>query len=720
MGTTEYLPEETEAALAAFDRRTFLKLMAAAGALAGNACTKPQPLEKIVPWVRAPEQMVAGVPRFYATALPTSGFASGFGRGVIVEQHEGRPTKIEGNPDHPSSLGATDIFMQAAILQLYDPDRSRACRRGASECTWGVMRNEWRQYLGRFGEGGEGGGAKGLRVRLLSPSLTSPSLLAQCVRLRNLFPQFRRHLHEMPGTTSAREGQRLAFGRPVTPIYDFGRVRRVVALDSHFLFDEPGSLRYAREFARARRGAWHELQGGNRTHVGAAWREPPLDANQMLRLYVAESTVTSTGASADHRVAVRPSMLPAVAAALGKAIGGSATSAAAAPHLPEDLQRWVDAAAADLLAHRGASLVLAGEYLPPPVHALVHAMNATLGAPGNGVTYLEPIDAAPAEDASLAALARDLDAGDVDLLIMLDANPAFTSPGSLHFADSLREFAKRGPAHKIIHIGAYVDETAGLSDWHVPLAHPLEAWGDLRGHDGTVSIVQPLIEPLFSGRAALEVLAALAAVAGEMQGESAAELYIPGYDRLKTHWLSQWSPPTPPAPAGAPATANSGAALEMQWRKALRDGIIDATAARPAAVAALALPAALAAVQTAETKNIEIVFRPDPAIGDGFWANVPWLQELPRPLTHVTWENVAIACAETARGLGLAARGEGGEWRGRGGRGGACGWRWTGGGWRYPWWCRRGWPRGWWCCIWVGGGAAPDACRKGWGWMCIR
>jgi molybdopterin-containing oxidoreductase family iron-sulfur binding subunit len=657
----EFAPGETEAAAASFDRRTFLKLMGGALALAGvgelGGCSKPQPLERIVPRVTSPEGAIPGIPRFYASVLPMGlggdgGWMAGYGRGIIVEQHEGRPTKIEGNPDHPSSLGGTDLFMQAAILQLYDPDRSKQCLRGKEPVSWGGVVEALRQAIAKA----EGSRAGGVRVRVLTGRVTSPTIIAQMRQLKGLFPGLIWHVYDSMaggagGVGNARRGLRQALGRAVLPVYDFGRARRIVALESHFLFEEPGSVQYAREFAFGRRLRPHAL-GPNLTHVtdGADGDAGALSAERMSRLHVAESSVTFTGAMADHRLAAGPGMMPAVAERLARGIGGNGGGG---PEIPAKAAEWVDRAAADLRGSGGEGLVVVGEYLPAEVHALGATINGAIGAVGKTVRYLEPVEEEAGEESTLQALAEALDRREVDLLVIIGVNPAYSAPGDVAFGERLAQWTQGGGV--ALSVAPYPDETAALCGLHVPLAHPLEAWGDLRGHEGTAGIVQPLIQPLYGGKSAVEVLGALGALGAERGGgaaaggavaPSAADVYAEGYALVRRHWMAEWK--------------EQG---EARWNKALQAGVIEGSGAREIEVAAGAadMGKALAAMGEpakagaagAEKSAIELVIRPDPALGDGAWANHPWLQELPRPLSRITWDNVALLSPALARKLGI-------------------------------------------------------------------
>lgn len=569
-------------------RRQFLQLMGASLGLAGlSACTK-QPLERIYPYVKPPEEVIPGRPLFFATTLPLAGV----GRGVLVESHMGRPTKVEGNPDHPASLGATDIYAQADILNLYDPDRSQTPRFAGVIRPWSafvaVAQATYEQQKAKRGAG----------LRILSESITSPSLASMFEKLLQELPEARWHRYEPVNRDAVRGGTRRAFGEALDPVYRLEQAQVVVSIEADLLGSGPGSVRYAREFARGRR------VDGNA-------------APTMSRWYAVEAVPTITGASADHRLALPPSEVEGFVRALAAALGLAVQPPAGA----QKYAGWVQAVAKDLKAHRGRSLVVAGEVLSPSAHALVWAMNAALGNLGQTVEFIEPVEARSDEPhlESLAALVADMQAGKVEVLLILGANPVYTAPADLGFAAALEKVPLR------IHWGLYQDETALLCHWHVPAAHVLESWGDLRAYDGTVSLIQPLIAPLYEGKTAYEMLAAFSS-----QPSRSA------YDIVRDYWKGVWGE----------------AGFEERWRRALHDGVVAGStperktvSLRPEAVQGLApLPSA---------QGLELVVRPDPTVYDGRYANNGWLQELPKPLTKLTWDNAAYVAPSTAERLGL-------------------------------------------------------------------
>jgi molybdopterin-containing oxidoreductase family iron-sulfur binding subunit len=561
-------------------RREFMTLMGASLALAGlTACTK-QPAEKILPYVRQPEQLVPGRPLFFATAAGHDGYA----RGILVESHEGRPTKVEGNPDHPASLGGSDVFGQAHVLSLYDPDRSKTVLYVGEDRTWGDFRAALRAALD------EQKAKQGAGLRILTGRVGSPTLAAQVASVLAAFPRAKWTSWEPAGRDNARAGAVLAFGEAVEPQYRFDRADVVLSLEADFVSSHPASLRLVREFASRRK-------------VSA---EKP----EMSRLYVVEGSPTATGASADHRLALRSSEIEGFARAVAAGVGVAAEGAVEHP--------WVPPIAKDLKRAGARALVVAGESQPPAVHAIAHAMNEALGAVGTTVTYTAPAEAAPVgETAALKALVGEMQRGAVEVLVVLGSNPAYAAPADLEFVKALDRVPLR------IHHGLYLDETAERCHWHLPASHGLESWGDLRAADGTVTIVQPLIAPLYNTLSEIEVLAAF--------GEGEPK----GYDVLRARWEEQLG----------------SAEFETRWNRALHDGVVAGTAFEPKAVKVVpgewTKPG-----KTPAAGGLEIAFRTDPSVFDGRFANLGWLQELPKPLSKITWDNAAFVSPRTAQALG--------------------------------------------------------------------
>ncbi len=578
------------------DRRDLMKFLGVSFALAGlTACTR-QPAEKIVPYVRQPEEVVpGGRPLFFATAHTLSGTATG----LLVESHMGRPTKAEGNPLHPASLGACDLYSQASLYGLYDPDRSQTL-------TYLEEIRPWPAFLGAMRAAAEAErGRRGAGLRFLTDTVCSPTLAAQMEALLAEFPAARWVQWEAATRDNALAGARAAFGQPVDVVPRLDRADVVLSLGSDFLASGPGHLRHARDFAARRR----ELASGG----------------PGIRLYVVESTATVTGANADHRRPLRAGDLESFARALAAAVG-------AAPGAAPSADPFLAALAADLKAHKGRGVVLAGDAESPAVHALAHAMNASLGNLGQTIVAIDPVGARPSDQlADLTQLTEDMDAGRVATLVILGGNPVYDAPADLRLPERLARVKLR------VHQSLYADETSLLCHWHIPAAHYLEAWSDARAFDGTASIVQPLIAPLYDGRSAHEMLAAFS------QNPEKS-----GYELVRATWQ-----------------ARMGKDFEAEWRQALHDGVVAGTAFAPKNVSVgpgALLPDGgrgqappLRPEDSARPPDaLEIVFRPDVKVYDGRFANNGWLQELGHPITKLTWDNAALFSIATAQRLGLA------------------------------------------------------------------
>ena len=563
-------------------RRGFLKVMGASLGLAGMTGCVKLPLEPIVPYVRQPENVIPGRPQYYATAVTLGGYANP----VLVESHLGRPTKIEGNDLHPASQGGTDIFTQAALLGLYDPDRSQTVT------SMGDVRS-WQAFLGAIrGPLTAQKSLQGSGIRILTTTITSPTLSDQLRGFLKIYPQAKWHVYEPVNRDNVLEGAKMAFGLPVETRYDFTKADVIVSLDADFLYGGfPGNVKYIRDFASR--------------------RNP--DGN-MNRLYVIESTPSATGAKADHR-------LPVIASEMGELAQALSARRYYKHESDSPAIKFLGGASSDLLNHFGAGLVVVGDHQPPAVHALAHAMNAQFGNVGKTVFYTDPVDANPVNQTeSLKELVADMQAGKVSLLIILGGNPVYDAPSDLKFADVL----KSGNVPLRVHHGLYQDETAELCQWHVPATHELESWSDARAYDGTVSIIQPLIAPLYNGKNAIEFVALLS-------GQADAT----GYDLVRAYWQKQ----------------HTGADFEQFWRKSLHDGWIESTAFQPKSVTAKS--GAAPENKPTDANAIELNIRRDPTIWDGQFSNNGWLQELPKPMTKLTWDNAVLIGPKMASRLGL-------------------------------------------------------------------
>ncbi|MGE5523831.1 MAG: 4Fe-4S dicluster domain-containing protein [Rhodospirillaceae bacterium] len=557
-------------------RRDFLKLLSAGLALGTTACSRP-PVEKVMPYVRAPEGPTPGIPLYYASAYVKAGYA----HGVLIESNMGRPTKVEGNPLHPASLGATDAQTQAAVLEFWDPDRSQTVYRGEVTSDWSELLAALDDAMKRAAsDGGRG-------LRILTGSVTSRTLTAQLHALLKRYPEARWHSYQPLHDDAGAHGSRLAFGRPLDAIYNLDRVRTLVSLDARLLSRLPGSVRYAREFIAARRRGL---------------------AGQPVRFYSLEAAPSLDGAVADVRIPLAPSDVERtmwrVAARLkaAPAMPGAADSA---------VERHGRALAAALAQSRGTSLIVAGRDLTPQTHALVHALNAHLGNVGETLRYIEPVEAQPVDHVqSLRELIDDMHNGRVTTLVMLGGNPVYDAPGMLDFADALRHVPFS------LHHALYRNETSRRCTWHAPLAHGFESWSDARAYDGTETIVQPVAQPLYAGRSWHELIAWLSE-AGRHSG----------YDIVRARHA---------------ATARSR--FDDFWQTSLRNGVVPGSAApaSPAPQPKVPAPPML------RERILEALFVEDDSAGCGDYANNAWLQELPRPLTKLTWDNALLIGPTTA------------------------------------------------------------------------
>jgi molybdopterin-containing oxidoreductase family iron-sulfur binding subunit len=562
-------------------RRTVLKVMAASFGLAGlAACRRPE--YHLAPSSRGRENYVPGSPYLYTSAFVLNGHAAG----VLVETYDGRPVKIEGNPDHTSSLGAATAFAQASVLGVYDPDRSSTVLEGGKDSDWAAFEAALRGI-----SLGDGSGLRFLSETVVSPTLES--LRAEALRR---FPRAKWIEYESVARDNERAGAVMAFGQALTVAPQYDKASVILSLDHDFLgLDYPSPLA-TKLFSKRRRVESEE------------------DLEKVSRLYVAEARFSLTGANAEHRLRMKGAEVKQFALDVLAVLGG------AAPSGEEKRAKFIAAVAKDLKAAGSQGLVVAGPRQPDAVHALAHAMNQTLGAIGTTVTFTRPPSAERVESGvdALRALAAEMNSGQVSTLVILGGNPAYTAPADLQFTTAMAKVANS------IHLGADPDETAAAAKWHLPEAHYLETWGDTRAVDGTVAIQQPMIEPLFGGRSAIEVLALILDAKDKK-----------GLDLVRNYWKSQW-----------PA-----ASAENIWRKVLNDGVV------PAAKAAEVRPtmdvakvrAAAAAAPNASTGGLEVAFVPSASTWDGRYANNAWLQEIADPITRLVWGNAALISPATAR-----------------------------------------------------------------------
>lgn len=565
------------------DRRTLLKYAGASLALAGLSGCRGVflPEDKLVPYVKAPEELVFGRPLFYASAVTLAGYATG----VLVEQFEGRPIKLEGNPEHPSSLGALDSISQAEILGFYDPDRTQVAMKLDEITTWEEFQKVVDEQFGsRVATGGAG-------IGFLFGTVTSPTQGWMIERIKKKYPGAKFYSYEPYGRANVNAAIQAMAGAPGVPVYDFSKAKVIVTFDGDFLSktETPGALVYARQFARGRK-----VSGGK---------------GEMNRLYAVEANCGLVGSVADHRFPVKGSEVAACVSALANALGVGGSSAA-----PAGFTKHVAAIAKDIQANRGASVIVAGEHLPAEVQQAVQQLNVALGNVGNTVRYIASPEVT-ASFGSITNLAADLNSGGIEVMVIANSNPVYTAPADLKFADALAK------AKLKIHFNAYHDETSAGCDWHLPAAHTLEVWGDARGHDGTASIQQPIMAPLFEGRSEIEFLSLLL-----MEKKS-------GYDLIRTYWQSQ---------------GMGGAEFEKAWRTAVHNGTVPNSASP-----SLTATGGSVSLSPTNASGFEISFMADPAVFDGRYANNGWLQELPRPLTKVVWDNVVTFSASDAAQMGI-------------------------------------------------------------------
>lgn len=563
-------------------RREFLKLMGASFALAGLTGCEKSPFVAAIPYVYQPEDETPGLPRYYATAVTFDGYA----QPVIATTYSGRPTKLDGNPDHPVTQGRSDIFMQAAALQLYDPDRAQAPTRHGEPVTWddvvsniNDLRNGW---TSRQGEG----------LRLLIGPTTSPTLLRQVDALLKAFPKARVHLHEPAGTAARRAMMTTTvYGQALELHYRLERCDVVVSFDDDFLGPGPQQVRHARGWAESRR------RSGDRPG---------------LRLYAAESVPGATGAMASPRLIADASRMAILAQALAAKLG---VAAAGLPDLQTAEHDWVEQAGAACRGAAGRALITSGAFGDVATANWVARINDVLKSAGQTVEFM-PAMAGPTDAGPLSDLVADMRAGNVDTLVIVDANPAYSAPGSLGFREALRH------VQTSLHLGQQRDETGELCEWQLPLTHALESWSDARAVDGTATIIQPVIAPFYDVRTVHQIVAMLL-----------GDIDPPADGAVRETWR-----------------VNFGGDFDMRWKQALHDGLVQGAAA-PVTVN---LAGAKDAAAKLSGEGLDIAFRPDPTVWDGQFANVGWLQELPKPLTTLTWGNVITVSPALAKQIGAS------------------------------------------------------------------
>jgi molybdopterin-containing oxidoreductase family iron-sulfur binding subunit len=591
-------PEEASELKNPLTRRNFLSLMGASIALAGlTACRRP--VEKIIPFVKAPEQIIPGIPEYYASTMPLGTSAYG----VIVESHEGRPTKIEGNEKHPSSLGKSNTQMQASILNLYDPDRSQRAVHNGEEKDWsefvGFWKKLYQEYKANQGEG----------LAILSDSFSSLTLSRLLEDFKLQFPKATIACYAPISQENILQGMALATGNEYLPVFHYDKAKVILSLDADFLHTENENVTNAKKFAKG--------------------RMVKSTSDNMNRLYAVESSYSVTGAMADHRLPLSNSEIPGFVALLIKELNKQGLSISGSDYLviEGDIdvdQKWISAVTKDLIQNRKKGLVVAGYRQPAVVHALVYAINSALGNVGQSITYRDIKDLNESKLESFATLSKALDEEKVNTLIILGGNPVYNAPTDFNFDETLKKVANS------IHLSPIRDETSQKTTWHIPQSHYLESWGDCRANDGTLSVIQPLIAPLYESHDSVEVLSLI--TRGDEQKsydivQSTWENYIPSSD------------------------------FEQNWRRILHDGVL-ADSKMSTVFPSMNEGKFVEYLRKnpvrnylPNQKNFEITFLASPAVFDGRFANNGWLQELPDTVTKLAWDNAALMSHKMAKHL---------------------------------------------------------------------
>jgi len=573
-----------------WSRRSFISLMGASVMMATLAGCR-RPVEKIIPYVKAPEEVIPGVAQYYATTMPFGNSAYG----LLVESHEGRPTKIEGNSQHPSTMGMSNVIIQASILGLYDPDRSQKIIFNGSEKNWEDFTSSWQKELENF-KASEGEG-----LAVLSESYSSPTTHRIRKEFEKQFPKSQWVTYEPVSDENIQNGLKLATEKRLHPVYNYDKADVILSINSDFTGTESENITASSGFASGR-----DIETEN---------------DSMNRLYVIESGFSNTGANADHRLVVSRNKIIKSVIALAKKLQIDAVKDLNVD-LSDQCQKWIQPVYDDLINAKGTSLLVAGRNMPEEVHALVYAINDKLENIGKTVSYHEPQDNAYSSLNDFKELSENIENGSVKTLIIFGGNPVYNAPVDFNFSHLIEKCTNT------IHLSPYNDETSQLCKWHIPVSHYLENWSDARSVDGTLSIVQPLIEPLYGARSTVEILNYLTS------GND-----LPGYDLVRKTWEKYLS-----------------GDFEKSWRKVLHDGFLPEsnTKTTKPGVKNKNIKNALADKTYNDSGNLEIVFTASPSVYDGRFANNGWLQELPDSITKISWDNVAQISVKTAEKLGVA------------------------------------------------------------------
>ncbi len=596
---TREFPSEAHLLKDPVSRRSFLQLMSASASLAGLAACR-RPIENLLPYTHTPEGVIPGVAQHFASTFSLSGKSYG----ILVESHEGRPTKVEGNPEHPYSLGATDTYGQASVLGLYDPDRSTTPLYKGEKRSWDAFDAFAAPHFKALQD------KQGAGLVIITETVTSPTVAALQDKLAQAMPKAQWFAWDPINDDNCLAGAELAFGQAVKAKYDLEAADVIASFGSDFLHHEDDGVRYCRAFAKRRKP----------------------EAGEMNRAYVVEATYSVTGAAADHRLRVQNRQIFSALQALANELFGNRGLAAPAGLNEGDLKSalsgaarhpfdadgpFIKALAADLVAHKGAAVVLVGAAQPAAAHALAQVINSALGAVGKTVSY----SAAKAPKQQTVALATLPDAlSQAETILVLGGNPVYNFPQDVKFEERWKKAAYS------IHLSDRIDETSVHAAWHLPRSHYLEAWGDAQASDGTLSIVQPLIRPLYESKSDIEVLAMLAGNAKS------------GYELVRETWRE----------------GSNDLDAERAWRKHLASGMRagSTNASVTPAFVSKATASFSAPIVTAQEYEVQFLAG---QVYDGRFANNAWLQELPDPITKVVWDNAALVSPKTAKELGISA-----------------------------------------------------------------
>ncbi len=618
------------------NRRHFVQIMGASLALAGaSGCRWDK--DNIHSFTRSPQSHTPGKPKYFASAYETDGVA----QPVMVTSYDYRPIKVDGNPKHPMSLGASDITTQGTILELYDPDRSKRVLADGKESSWDAFKAFAKQAFKGNGAG----------IAFLTGSTSSPSFLAAAAELKQKLPQATWVTFDGISRDNVRQGALAAFGKPVRTMLELANARVILSLDDDFLGAHPAHVKYSRDWAAARR---------------------PEQGHDMSRMYVVESRLSNTGGCADHRLPLRSRDVKGFALAVEQALRQSGVSlegtSPQAAGLDADVTKFAQTVARDLAAHKGACVVTAGAGQPAEVHAIAHRMNVALGNAGKTVSYLDHSDVSqePNQMMSLARLIDSMGKGQVETLVILGGNPVYNAPGALQFAQAYAKVKNR------VHLSDAIDETSKTATWHLNAAHWLETWGDSRAYDGTVIVQQPMIRPLYDGKSAIEVMSMISAATEENGvAENGYTLVRRAFgkltglaadDKTLTTALSDDYDSQGAIPEGSSAAADAKlpvlfGSFDRAWRQSLFDGVVNGTSfskispsIQQFSISAVDAPAARTQAANGE---LELTFYVDSRMGDGRHSNNAWLQETPDFMTKLTWDNALLVGPATAKALSL-------------------------------------------------------------------